>query len=111
MPRGAYCITEGQRPWSGATAGGRPPRGASDPKDAGLWGPEAVDVYADVDRYRQGSPLQITHHGQTINVTTDGPVTRPIAEIAAGKPPRQPMGSRPTPRRTPRLRLAGPIAD
>jgi alpha,alpha-trehalose phosphorylase len=62
-----------------------------------------IEVTHDQARYSllQGSPLQITHHGQTITVTTDQPVTRPITEIAAGKPPRQPTGRRPTPRRTP----------
>jgi alpha,alpha-trehalose phosphorylase len=66
-----------------------------------------VEVTHDEASYSllQGSPLQIAHHGQTINVTTDQPVTRPITEIAARKPPRQPMGRRPTPRRTPGLRL------
>ena len=44
-----------------------------------------------------------------ITVTTDRPVTRPIPEIAAGELPRQPLGRRPRPRRTPGLRLAGPI--
>ena len=36
-----------------------------------------VEVTHDEARYslRKGSPLQITHHGQTINVTTDEPVT------------------------------------
>ena len=72
-----------------------------------------VEVTHDQASYSllQGSPLQITHHGQTITVTTDQPVTRPITEIAAGKPPRQPMGRRPTARRTPGLRLASPVSD
>ena len=67
-----------------------------------------IEVTHDQARYSllQGPPLQITHHGQTITVTTHQPVTRPIAEIAAGKAPRQPMGRRPRPRRTPGLRLA-----
>jgi len=67
-----------------------------------------IEITHDQARYSllQGTPLQITHHGQTINVTTDQPVTRPIAQIAAGKAPRQPIGRRPRPRRTPGLRLA-----
>jgi alpha,alpha-trehalose phosphorylase len=72
-----------------------------------------IEVTHDQARYSllQGSPLQITHHGQTITVTTDQPVTRPIVRIAAGRPPRQPVGRRPTPRRTPGLRLARPMSD
>jgi alpha,alpha-trehalose phosphorylase len=50
----------------------------------------------------QGPPLQITHHGETIKVTTDQPVTRPVPNITAGKAPRQPAGRRPTARWTPR---------
>jgi alpha,alpha-trehalose phosphorylase len=63
-----------------------------------------VEVTHDQARYSllDGPPLQIAHHGETINVTTDQPVRRPIPEIAAGKPPTQPSGRRPKPRRTPR---------
>jgi alpha,alpha-trehalose phosphorylase len=50
----------------------------------------------------QGPPLQITHHGETITVTTRHPVTRPIPKLVAGKPPRQPSGRCPKPRWTPR---------
>jgi len=67
-----------------------------------------VEVTRHEARYRllQGSPLQITHHGETIKVNAYQPVTRPIVEIAAGKQPRQPVGRRPAPRRAPGLRLA-----
>ena len=50
----------------------------------------------------QGPPLQITHHGETLKVATDQPVARPIPKTAAGKPPGQPSGRRPTARWTPR---------
>jgi alpha,alpha-trehalose phosphorylase len=53
----------------------------------------------------QGPPLQITHHGETIKVTTDQPVTRAIPKIAGGKAPRQPSGRRPKARWTPRRRV------
>jgi alpha,alpha-trehalose phosphorylase len=59
-----------------------------------------VEVTHDQAHYSllQGSPLQITHHGETIKITTQRPVSRPILEIAARKPPRQPPGRRPAPR-------------
>jgi alpha,alpha-trehalose phosphorylase len=50
----------------------------------------------------QGPPLQLTHHGETIKVTSDQPVTRAIPKITAGKAPRQPSGRRPKARWTPR---------
>ena len=61
-----------------------------------------VEVTHDQARYSllQGPPLQITHHGQTITVTTHEPVTCPIPEIAAGESPRQPLGRSPARRRT-----------
>ena len=49
----------------------------------------------------QGAPLQITHHHQTLDITTEQPVSRPIPEIAAGEAPSQPSGRRPAPRGTP----------
>ena len=56
-----------------------------------------VEVQRDRARYSllEGPPLQVTHHGQTIEVTTTGPVTRPIPEIAAREPPMQPAGRSP----------------
>jgi alpha,alpha-trehalose phosphorylase len=49
----------------------------------------------------QGPPLQITHHGKTINIRRQKPVSCPIPEIAAGDAPRQPPGRSPTRRGTP----------
>jgi alpha,alpha-trehalose phosphorylase len=62
-----------------------------------------VLVSRDQARYSllRGSPLQITHHGKPINVTTQEPVSCPIPEIAAGDAPRQPPGRSPTRRGTP----------
>ena len=59
----------------------------------------------------QGAPLEIAHHGETITVTTDQPVTRPIPTSPQASRQGNPMGRRPTARRTPGLRLAGPVAD
>jgi alpha,alpha-trehalose phosphorylase len=47
----------------------------------------------------QGSRLQITHHGKTIDITTEQAVSCPIPEIHPGEAPRQPRGRRPAPRR------------
>jgi alpha,alpha-trehalose phosphorylase len=45
----------------------------------------------------EGPPLQITHHGQAITVTTDELHGWPIPEITPdGEPPRQPYGRAPT---------------
>ena len=49
----------------------------------------------------QGAPLQISHHDQTLDITTEQPVSCPIPEIAAGEVPRQPPGRSPARRRTP----------
>ena len=46
-----------------------------------------------------GSPLEITHHGERIELGRDGPVVRPIARIHAGETPGQPPGREPVPRR------------
>ena len=56
-----------------------------------------VEVTHDQARYSllQGPPLQITHHGQRISVTTTEPLSCPIPEIAAGESPRQPSGRSP----------------
>jgi alpha,alpha-trehalose phosphorylase len=66
-----------------------------------------VEVTHEQARYSllHGAPLQITHHGQTINITTHQPVTRQIPEIAAGEAPEQPAGRSPRPRRTPNVRV------
>jgi hypothetical protein len=48
-----------------------------------------------------GLAAGITHHGKTINITTQRPVSCPIPEIAAGDAPRQPPGRSPARRGTP----------
>jgi len=47
----------------------------------------------------QGAPLQITHYGEAVTVTTDQPVNHPILKRAAGEPLRQPSGRAPARRR------------
>ncbi len=61
-----------------------------------------VEVSHDGVRYslRQGQPLQIIHAGETIDVSIDEPVARPIAAIVAREALRQPTGRRPARRRT-----------
>jgi alpha,alpha-trehalose phosphorylase len=60
-----------------------------------------VEVKHDQARYSliQGEPLQITHHGQTLNVTTDKPVACPIPKAPAREIPTQPPGRAPASRR------------
>ncbi|MGI8624143.1 MAG: glycoside hydrolase family 65 protein [Solirubrobacteraceae bacterium] len=62
-----------------------------------------VEVTRQGARYwlQEGPPLQITHHGQAITVTTTEPLSCPIPEIAAGKPPGQPSGRSPARRGAP----------
>lgn len=61
-----------------------------------------VEITHGLARYSllEGLPLQVTHHGETISVSKQRPVSRPIPEIAAGEVPRQPSGRRPA-RRAP----------
>ncbi|MEO8688788.1 MAG: glycosyl hydrolase family 65 protein, partial [Solirubrobacteraceae bacterium] len=47
----------------------------------------------------EGLPLQVTHYGQTITVSTGRPLSLPIPDIAAGDAPRQPAGRSPVRRR------------
>ncbi len=47
----------------------------------------------------QGEPLRIAHHGQTITVAREGPVTCPIPRLVVGEAPRAPAGRRPARRR------------
>ncbi|MDQ6811946.1 MAG: family 65 glycosyl hydrolase [Actinomycetota bacterium] len=49
----------------------------------------------------QGAPLQITHHGQTLDITIEQPASCEIPNIHAGEVPRQPPGRHPAPRRAP----------
>jgi alpha,alpha-trehalose phosphorylase len=48
----------------------------------------------------EGSQLEITHHGDTVNVTIEEPVTRTIPASPAREEPRQPPGRAPTRRRS-----------
>ena len=59
-----------------------------------------VEVNAREATYRllDGSPLQVTHHGQEITISKDEAVTRPIPPIKAGPRPTQPPGRAPMPR-------------
>jgi len=52
----------------------------------------------------EGSPLEITHHGRAITVTTGQPVSCPIPALAAKERPTQPHGRNPAPRRAMRSR-------
>jgi alpha,alpha-trehalose phosphorylase len=62
-----------------------------------------VDVTPGKARYSllQGLPLHVTHHGATIQLAADRPVTRPTPQVTAGARPTQPAGRSPVPRRTP----------
>ena len=42
-----------------------------------------------------GAPLELGHHGKTITVSTDGPVTEAIPPTISGPPPSQPPGRAP----------------
>jgi alpha,alpha-trehalose phosphorylase len=57
-----------------------------------------VEVTHEEARYSllEGPPLEVTHHGQTINVTTTEPVSCRIPEIAGGGALTQPAGRSPT---------------
>jgi alpha,alpha-trehalose phosphorylase len=61
-----------------------------------------VEVTHDEARYRlsEGPPLQITHHGERLTVTSTA-AHRPIPAIAAGVTPRQPPGRGPAQRPVP----------
>jgi alpha,alpha-trehalose phosphorylase len=52
----------------------------------------------------EGSPLELTHHGRAITVTTGRPVSCPIPAVAAKERPTQPHGRNPAPRRAMRSR-------
>jgi alpha,alpha-trehalose phosphorylase len=60
-----------------------------------------VEVEPQQARYslREGAPLEITHHGETINVTKDKPVTCAIPPPPPREVPSQPPGRAPTRRR------------
>lgn len=46
----------------------------------------------------QGAPLDVAHHGATVTLAPDEPVTRPIPKPAARETPSQPPGRAPAPR-------------
>jgi alpha,alpha-trehalose phosphorylase len=48
----------------------------------------------------EGAQLEITHHGETVNVTAEEPVTRTIPAPPAREAPRQPPGRAPARRRS-----------
>ncbi len=53
-------------------------------------------------RLLRGEPLQISHHGEPLEVTTEETVTRPIPEVVPRGNPSQPAGRAPVRRRTAR---------
>ncbi len=59
-----------------------------------------VEVTHEEASYRllEGPPLMVTHHGRAIMVTTDGPMSRPIPEVAASETSTQPHGRSPASR-------------
>jgi alpha,alpha-trehalose phosphorylase len=56
-----------------------------------------VEVERQKTRYSllEGAPLEITHHGETVTLTAEKPVSRPIPAALAREPPRQPPGRAP----------------
>jgi alpha,alpha-trehalose phosphorylase len=65
-----------------------------------------VEVRSEQATYslHQGTPLEITHHGEPATLIVGEPLTRPIPPILAREAPPQPHGRTPT-RRTPMNRL------
>jgi len=57
-----------------------------------------VEITKTIARYSllDGEPLEIGHHGQTICVTTDAPVIRPIEPLRPRTAPSQPHGRAPS---------------
>jgi alpha,alpha-trehalose phosphorylase len=50
----------------------------------------------------EGDPLDITHHGERMTVSTEEEAVRPVPQLPpAGDPPRQPPGREPPRRRPP----------
>jgi len=47
----------------------------------------------------EGDPLEFTHHGDRVTLTTDGPLTLPIPRMPQRERPRQPPGREPARRR------------
>jgi alpha,alpha-trehalose phosphorylase len=59
-----------------------------------------VEITREEARYSllEGPVLEISHHGDAIDVTNPDPVSRPIPEIAVSEAPAQPAGRTPGPR-------------
>jgi len=62
-----------------------------------------IEVNSDRARYSllQGSPLELTHHGQTVTVTDRHAQDCPIPRLDPGEPPVQPRGRSPARRQAP----------
>jgi alpha,alpha-trehalose phosphorylase len=62
-----------------------------------------VDVTQGDARYSllQGPQLNVTHHGEAIEIAQGRPVSRPTPKVTAGERPSQPAGRSPGARRTP----------
>ena len=59
-----------------------------------------VEITHEDARYSlEGAPLEIAHHGETFDVTGEGPVTRKIPAPSVREEPRQPPGRAPARRR------------
>ncbi len=56
-----------------------------------------IEVTHELARYSltHGQPLQVSHHGDAVELTTERPVERAIPAIVAGASPRQPYGRTP----------------
>jgi alpha,alpha-trehalose phosphorylase len=67
-----------------------------------------VDVNHDEARYEliEGEQLELEHHGESVTVSSESPVSLPIPELADPRPVQQPPGREPTHRR-PRVRQPG----
>jgi hypothetical protein len=52
-------------------------------------------------RQTRCAPLDVAHHGATVTLAPDKPVTRPIPPASVRGPPNQPPGREPAPRRPP----------
>jgi alpha,alpha-trehalose phosphorylase len=53
-------------------------------------------------RLREGEPLEMSHHGEMLEVSTGDPVTRPIPDVVPRGNPSQPPGREPARRRSTR---------
>ncbi len=60
-----------------------------------------VEIGQAIARYElsEGASLEISHHGEPLTITAEGPVTMPIPPVPKLQPPRQPFGREPASRR------------